>query len=185
MPTPEEFAERVERAVYYHETYGWSISRSAQEAGVSRQRVTNAIKRGNYTFSRGDTVQMLTYTKEYGMCFVDLDDTNAHLNGMYMNYVRWGVYKNAPEGGIVERDFFETEKLRTFNQRLREEENIRNQQFHAKAVYKVKKGRGDSWVIDSEPIDSDVNLTWELFSGTIAKYEAQRVGSNLSPYARR
>ena len=176
--------DSVTRALEYRRVYGMSITKAAHEAHIAPQRLQIIERQIPITDRLTRPVLMLSYVRNRGIVYVELDDFNASLNGSYLNYVRWMFYEQIPGSKLTRpRDVSNPIEMVKFNNMLRAK-GVKGQKFKAKSVYGTRL-INDTLVMNAEPDDTDVWLEWELYSGKIREYEAKRTGSDLNPYARR
>ena len=182
------------RALEFRQEYGMSTTKAAREARIAPQRLSAIIqsmggvevddsgKISAAPIMRG-TIRMITYTKEYGIVFVDLDETNASYNASYLNYVRWTFNETIPGSKLTQpRDIADATRIANKFTAFRRDKGI--QTLHAEAVYSSVQ-RGGVLDMEQEPFDTDVDLHWEIYVDTLRGYEAQRQGATTSVYARR
>lgn len=186
-------SDPMERAIQYRTEFGWSISKAAREAHVAPERLSTIEKQFHVaevrTIVHGN-ITMLSYVRDRGIVFVELDARNASLNGSYLNYVRWMIYEPGNIGDKVSRrlvegaPYLDTTKLSKFNNMLRQK-GILDQSFHAINVYGTNMENG-MLMMNPEPDDSDVDLKWELFSKTLKQYNDEVTEESKTPvYMRR
>jgi hypothetical protein len=182
------------RALEFREEYGMSLTQAAREARIAPQRLSAIVQSmGGVEIDRSGKIiaapamrgqiRMITYTREYGIVFVDLDDTNASYNASYLNYVRWTFNKTIPGSKLTEpRDVEDPTRIGNKFTAFRKDKGIRT--LHANAVYRSIQ-RGGVLDMEQEPFDFDVDLHWVVNVDTLRGYEAQRQGATTSVYARR
>lgn len=186
--------ERVERGLQYKKEFGWKTRRAAKEAGIAPQRLA-AIEREIESHSEyrvpitHGNIRMMSFVRNRGIVYVELDDANASLNGSYLNYVRWMIYQPGKIGKKSTRrmvegsPYLDTGKLINFNNMLNTK-GIVGQTFHAINVYDTHM-EGGKVVMNTTPSDSNIDLQWELFSKTLKQYDDQLTGDFTPVYMRR